>query len=125
NTEATGKFLLTIDALISLKNALGYGEHIAATFQNLQQRSPRFHAEAGLSYIAGTPFGVDGVFDLFKSDTFFLRITFDGGVRYLLNSRDYIRMSYINITNRVITPDIAYVATHKALPENIDVRTNG
>ncbi len=125
NTEATGKFMLTIDALINLKNALGYGEHISATFQNLQQRSPRFHAEAGLSYIAGTPFGIDGIFDLFKRDTFFLRITFDGGLRYLLNSRDYIRLSYISTSNRIITPDLPYVATNKRLPENIDVKTNG
>lgn len=125
NTAQTGRFLLTADVLLGLKNSLGYGESIDATYQNLQYKSPRFHASASVPYLLGTAFGVEASFDLFKRDTTFRRTTFDIGIRYQLNAADYIKVSYQTISNRLITPDTNYVRFNRKLPDNLDVRSRG
>lgn len=125
NTVQTGKFLLTADVLLGLKNVLGYGESIDATYQNLQYKSPRFHANAAVPYILGTSFGVEASFDLFKRDTTFRRTSFTAGLRYQFNASDYVKVSYQTSSNRLITPDTTYVKVNKRLPENLDVTTKG
>ncbi|WP_162902784.1 BamA/TamA family outer membrane protein [Taibaiella koreensis] len=125
NTVETGKFLLTADILLALKNVLGYGESIAATYQNLQYKSPRFHADAALPYLLGTPFGLEGSFDLFKRDTTFRRTSFDAGVRYQFNATDYVKVGYQTFSNRLITADTNYVRNNRKLPDNLDVTTKG
>lgn len=125
NTVQTGKFLLTADILLGLKNALGYGESIDATYQNLQYKSPRFHAEAAVPYLLGTSFGVEASFDLFKKDTTFRRTTFEAGLRYQLNASDYIKVSYQTLSNRLITADTSYVKFNRKLPDNLDVTNRG
>jgi outer membrane protein assembly factor BamA len=125
NTAATGKFLLTADILLGLKNALGYGETIAATYQSLQYKSPRFHLEAGLPYLLGTPVGFDGSFDLFKKDTTFYRTTFDVGFKYQLNASDFFKLAYQAYSNHLINADTNYVIENKKLPDNLDISTRG
>jgi outer membrane protein assembly factor BamA len=106
NTVETGKFMLTADILLGLKNVLGYGESIAATYQSLQYKSPRFHAEVAVPYLFGTPFGVEGSFDLFKRDSLFVRVTFDAGIKYQLNATDYFKVSYQAFSNRLNYIDV-------------------
>lgn len=125
NTVETGKFLLTADVLLALKNVLGYGESIAATYQNLQYKSPRFHAELTVPYLLGTPFGIEGSFDLFKRDTSFRRTSFDVGIRYQFNASDYVKVGYQTFSNRLITADTNFVRINRRLPDNLDVTTKG
>jgi outer membrane protein assembly factor BamA len=125
NTVQTGKFLLTADILLGLKNAFGYGETIAGTYQSLQYKSPRFHLEAGLPYLLGTPIGFDGSFDLFKKDTTFYRTTFEGGFKYQLNASDFVKIGYQAYSNHLITVDTNYVIINKKLPDNMDISTKG
>jgi outer membrane protein assembly factor BamA len=125
NTVETGKFLLTADILLGLRNVLGYGENISATYQNLQYKSPRFHADASVPYLFGTPFGVEGSFDLFKRDTSFVRVSFDAGVKYLINATDYFKVSYQSYSNRLNYVDTNYVKANKRLPENLDIASRG
>src|SRR5690606_26709455 len=66
NTEETGKFLLTADIQLALQNALGYGETLNAQYENLQYKSPRFSFQVIAPYLGGTPFGLEGNFDLYK-----------------------------------------------------------
>jgi len=125
NTVETGKFMLTADILLGLKNALGYGESIAATYQNLQYKSPRFHFEGNVPYVLGTLFGIDASFDLFKRDTTFRRTSFDAGIRYQFNATDYVKVSYQHSGNRLITADTTYVIVNRQLPPNLDITMRG
>ncbi len=125
NTAETGKFMLTADVQVGLKNALGYGESIALTYLNMQYKSPRFHVELGVPYILGTPFGLEGSFDLFKKDTTFVRVSFEGGIRYQLNATDYVKLSYQSFSNRIVNADVKYVQLNKRLPDNLDIGTRG
>lgn len=125
NTAATGKFLLTADFLLSLKNSLGFGETINVIYQNLQYKSPRFNANVLLPYVLGTQFGIDGSFDLYKKDTTYRKTSFELGIRYQLNFRDYIKVVYQDLENRLITPDTQFVRKNKKLPENLDIQAKG
>lgn len=125
NTEISGKFLLTADVLLSLKNSLGYGETIEATYKNLTYKSPRFNAHVIAPYILGSPFGMEGSFDLYKQDTTYRKVTFEAGMRYQFSADNYFRVFYQNVGNRLITADTHYVSVNKKLPENIDVKSQG
>lgn len=125
NTVETGKFMLTADVQVGLKNALGYGETIALTYLNMQYKSPRFHVDLALPYLFGTPFGLEGSFDLFKKDTTFVRVSFEGGIRYQLNASDYVKLSYQSFSNRIVNADVQYVQLNKRLPDNLDIGTRG
>lgn len=125
NTIETGKLMLTADILLSLKNALSYGESFALTYQQLQYKSPRFILNANWPYVLGTAIGIDGDFDLFKRDTTFYRTTFNAGIRYLFNASDYARVFYNQNSNRVSTPDLNYIKSNKTLPPDIDVGSRG
>jgi outer membrane protein assembly factor BamA len=125
NSTETGKFLLTVDAQFAFRNILGQGEGISVSYQSLQYKSPRLKADVIYPYLFGTPFGVEGHFDLYKKDTSFRRTSFQAGVRYQLSPTDYLRVFYQNQSNRLITIDTGYVRSNKKLPENIDVAANG
>lgn len=125
NTVQTGKFQITADILLGLKNVLGYGENIAATYQNLQYKSPRFHAEVAVPYLLGTPLGVEGSFDLFKRDTTFFRTTLEAGLKYQFSATDYFKISYQSFSNHLIHADTSYVKFNKKLPENLDITNKG
>lgn len=125
NSAETGKFLLTIDALLAFQNILSQGEKISVSYQNLQYKSPRLKAELGYPYLLNTPVGVDLRFDLFKKDTSFRRTTLLAGLRYQLSPAEYVLVSYNNQSNRLITIDTASIKASKKLPDNIDVSANG
>lgn len=125
NDGQTGKMLLTIDALLNLKNALGAGEHLNASFQKLQRNSQKLHIDGSYPYLFGMPFAFDALFDLYKRDTLFMKINFEVGFRYLLSSKDYVKLNYVSEANNVIYADLPYVSKNKRLPDVIDSRNNG
>jgi len=125
NTQASGKFMLTADVLLSLKNSLGYGETIEATYKNLTYKSPNFNAHVIAPYILGTRFGMEGSFNLYKQDTTYRKLTFEMGMRYQFSADNYFRVFYQNVSNRLITADTHYLSVNKKLPENIDVKMQG
>jgi outer membrane protein assembly factor BamA len=125
NTAETGKFLLTYDLLLGLKNALGFGEQLAATVQRLQYKTLRFHGDASLPYLLGTPLGAEANFDLFNRDTLFVRVSFEAGLKYQLSAADYFKVSYQSFSNRIVSADVNYVLRNKRLPENLDIGSRG
>ena len=125
NTQETGKFLVTIDALIALQNALGHGETMGLTFQNLQAKSPRLKVDFTYPYLLGTLIGADLHFDLYKKGEEFLRTTLQAGGRYQFTATDYLRIYYENQGNTIITVDTAFLLAFKKLPNQADVRANG
>jgi outer membrane protein assembly factor BamA len=125
NSAEAGKLMLTVDAQAAFQNLLAQGESFSFSFQNLQPKSPRIRADAVYPFVLGTPLGADGNFDLYVRNTEFRRISTELGGRYALNALDYIRLYYRGNSNRVITPDTAFVQAFHRLPDNIDVSSAG
>jgi outer membrane protein assembly factor BamA len=125
NNLQTGKLLVTADVQIALQNLLGKGESISASYQNLQQQSPRMKADVLVPYLFKSPIGVEAHFDYFKNQLQFRKVSFQGGLRYQLSAGDFLRTYYHVLSNRIIEVDSAGIlATHR-LPANIDTRAQG
>ena len=80
------KLLLTGEANILLKNALGSGETIGLNWQQLQVKSPRLSLLYQHPYFFNTPLGLDFSFDMFRKDSTFLNVNFQLGAQYMLNN---------------------------------------
>ena len=79
------KLLLTGEANILLKNALGSGETIGLNWQQIQVKSPRLSLLYQHPYFLNTPVGLDFSFDMFRKDSTFLNVNFQLGAQYMLN----------------------------------------
>jgi len=115
------KLLLTVDANILLRNALGSGETIGLVWQQLQQKSPRLNLLFEQPYIFHSPFGLNFSFNMYKKDSSFLNIDMNLGTSYQLEERKKAtvflqrRQSIISGIN-----DAAIIQTH-TLPNEADV----
>lgn len=79
------KILITGEANLNLKNALGSGETIGLNWQQLQVKSPRLNIIYQHPYLFNTPIGLDFAFDMFRKDSTFLNVNFQLGAQYILN----------------------------------------
>lgn len=85
NQLADQKTLITGEADINLKNALGAGETIGLTWQQIQPKSPRLNIVFRYPYLFNSPAGLDFTFDMLKKDSSFLNINAQIGARYNLS----------------------------------------
>ncbi len=88
NSDATAekKFLVTGEANVLLRNALGAGETIGLNWQQLQVQSPRLNLLYDHPYIFQSPFGLNFQFDMFRKDTAFLNVNMKLGAVYNLSA---------------------------------------
>jgi len=125
NNLQANKLLVTADVQLALQNYLGNGESISASFQNLQEKSPRFKADVIVPYLYHSPVGVEGHFDYFRNGFQFHKVSLQTGLRYQFSTSDLIRVYYQSVSNRIIEIDTQSILATKQLPSNIDTRSNG
>lgn len=80
------KLLLTGEANILLKNALGSGETIGLNWQQVQVRSPRLNLLFNYPYLFRSPVGLDFNFDILRKDSSFVNINLQLGAQYTLST---------------------------------------
>lgn len=83
---STKKLLLTGEANILLKNALGSGELIGLNWQQIQVRSPRLNIVFNYPYLFRSPFGLDFGLDILRKDSSFVNINMQLGGQYTLST---------------------------------------
>lgn len=79
------KILITGEADIHLRNALGSGETIGLNWQQIQVKSPRLNLLYQHPFLFRSPLGLDLAFDMFKKDSTFLNINLQFGARYIVS----------------------------------------
>jgi outer membrane protein assembly factor BamA len=79
------KLLITGEANLNLKNALGGGETIGLNWQQLQVKSPRLNLVYQHPYIFKSPVGLEFAFNMFRKDSTFLNVNFQLGAQYVLS----------------------------------------
>jgi outer membrane protein assembly factor BamA len=121
--NATKKLLVTGEANILLRNALGGGETVGLNWQQLQQSSPRLHLLFEQPYFLRSPVGLGFDFEMFRKDTTFLNIVFDITARYRSGngtaSLFFQRRS--TVVNGINEPSLL---STRRLPAEADVRSN-
>jgi outer membrane protein assembly factor BamA len=118
------KLLLTGEALVNLRNALGMGEFIGANWQRLQSSTQRLNLAYQQPYLFNSPLGMDFSFELFKKDSSFVNINFQLGAQYFITGNHSAKVYWQVQSSNVSLADTNFVKANKRLPDNIDVRSN-
>lgn len=121
NNDQSGRLLLTGEANLRLKNALGKGEGIIAEWRRLQTATQSINIEVAWPFLFNTRLGVDGRFNLYKRDTTFLNLQQSFGIQYLMRGTNYIKVFFDNRRSSLLsTRGLENLIT---LPDYADTRT--
>ncbi len=121
NQQTGGKLLLTVDANLQLKNAIGTGESFGLVWQQIQPKSPRLNVQFDQPYFLNSSFGLDFLFELYKKDSTFLNINAYAGVRYILSENQAAKVSIQHLRSNILSADTLAVKNTKRLPDIADV----
>nr|WP_240965987.1 BamA/TamA family outer membrane protein [Pseudoflavitalea sp. G-6-1-2] len=113
--------MITGEATINLKNALGGGETIGLNWQQIQPKSPRLNLLYQHPYLFNSPFGMNLAFDLFKKDSSFVNISFLLGAQYALSTGKTGSVFIQNTRSNLLTVDTIAVKNQRKLPNEADV----
>lgn len=115
------KILVTGEANINLRNALGNAETIGINWQQIQVKSPRLNLVFQQPYLFGSSFGISTTFDLFKKDSSYLNLNFQFGVQYALTGNRSGRVFLQTLKTNLLTVDTNLLKSVRKLPDQIDV----
>ncbi len=121
--EVTGsRVLITVDGMFSTQNLLGVGEKIFIEFRQPRPSTQKLDIELGYPYFLGLPFGIDFDFALYKRDSSFLDVEYDGGLSYLFGAQHYVKAFGHAKSSVLLEVDTLQVLASKKLPLNLDTR---
>jgi outer membrane protein assembly factor BamA len=115
------KLLVTGEATIDLKNALGNGETIALNWQQLQAQSPRLNILFQQPYLFKSPFGLNASFDLYKQDSSYINVDLMLGAQYALSATQTGTVFLRDMITNVLNIDTQSVIANHALPTEADI----
>ena len=113
------KLLLTGEANVLLKNALGSGETIGLNWQQIQVKSPRLNFLFNYPYLFNTPVGLDFNFDILRKDSSFVNINLQLGASYSLSATQTGRLFVQRLQTYISSGGIntAQVIQQRQLPD--------
>jgi outer membrane protein assembly factor BamA len=115
------KLLVTGEANLNLKNALGAGETIGLNWQQLQVKSPRLNIFYQHPYLFKTPVGLDFAFNMFRKDSTFLNINYQVGAQYSVNIHQSGKLFLQRFQTIVNGVDKNFILQYYRLPDAADV----
>jgi outer membrane protein assembly factor BamA len=115
------KLLLTGEANINLKNALGSGETIGLNWQQLQVKSPRLNIVFQYPYLFKSPFGLDFAFDIFRKDSTFVNINLQAGAQYVLSTNQSGKLFIQRFQTIVNGVNKTFILQNRRLTDEADV----
>jgi hemolysin activation/secretion protein len=125
DANSTGKFQLTGDVNLDLKNVFGAGEGLLLKYQSLQPKSPRLNLGYEKPYIFHSPFGLSFLFEFFKKDSSFIQLNAQAGLQLNLSKyqtgKIIIQWQNTNVLQGGI--DTNAIKQLKKLPDIIDVKS--
>lgn len=125
-SDATdGKLLLTGTLSAAFQNALNLGERFSVEFERLKPETQKLDVQAGLPYLLGTPFGLEGRLNIFRRDSTWVDAQSDLGISYLFTGGDYVKLVWENKSSALQKVDTLSVIQNRRLPPNLDYRQNG
>ena len=123
--NSTGKFQLTGDVNLDLKNVFGAGEGILFKYQSLQPKSPRLNLGYEKPFIFHSPFGLSFLFELFKKDSSYLNVNGQLGVQLNLSAHQSGKavVQWQNTNLLAGGFDTNVIKLQKRLPDIADVKS--
>src|ERR1700733_12208140 len=115
------KVLVTGEATIDLKNALGNGETMSLNWEQLQPQSPRLNILYQQPYIFKSPFGLNASFDLYKQDSSYIDLNLTVGAQYDLSATQSGSVFLRSMVTNVLNLDTLSIIASHALPTEADI----
>ncbi len=122
NEVTNSRVLITVDGMFSTQNLLGAGEKIFLEFRQPRPQTQKLDIELGYPYIFGLPFGVDFDFSLYKRDSSFIDLEYDGGLSYLFSAQHYLKVFGHSKSSILLEVDTNKVLSSRRLPDNLDTK---
>jgi outer membrane protein assembly factor BamA len=117
------KLLITGEANLNLKNALGSGETIGLNWQQLQVKSPRLNLFYQHPYLFKSPVGMEFSFNMFRKDSTFLNVNLQLGAQYVLSTTQSGKLFIQKFQTILNGVDKNRVLQSYRLPDEGDVNT--
>lgn len=123
--DPAGRMLITGALQMALLDALNSGERISLELERLRPETQKLDAQAAFPYLMGTPFGVEGRFNLFRRDSTWTDAQGDAGLQYFFEGADFIKFFGESRSLSLQSIDTARVRQTRQLPPVLDVRQQG
>jgi outer membrane protein assembly factor BamA len=117
------KLLITGEANLNLRNALGAGETFGLNWQQLQVNSPRLNIIFRKPYLFRSPVGVDFAFDILRKDTTYVNVNLQLGAQYTLTINQSGKIFFQRFQTIVNGVNKNFVLQTRRLPNEADVST--
>lgn len=98
----TNKVALTGDIALKLQNVIKKGELFELNWRSMQAQTQSLKAHINYPFIFNSPFGIDGMFQLYKRDSSYLETKANFGVQYFLKGGNYLKVFYQNDASNVL-----------------------
>jgi len=115
--DKTGRINITGNAQIRLVNSFGQGEQMELNWRKMQPLTQDLKLMFSFPFIAGSPFGFENTFKLYKRDTTFIDLTNSASANYFINQWNSIKvilgsrrtslLNPQNFKNANVLPDFA------------------
>jgi outer membrane protein assembly factor BamA len=115
------KILVTGEATVALKNALGNGESIGLNWQQLQAGSPRLNLLFNQPYIFHSSFGLNTTFDLYKQDSSYINVNLVLGAQYALSGNQNGSIFIQEASSSLLNVDTLEIIASHTLPATADI----
>lgn len=124
--QVMGKQLfLSLDLSAELLNKLGYGEYFYFNYERLRPEQQKLDFKFNYPYLLDTPFAIDAKFDIRRNALNFQTVHSDLGVQYLINSTDYVSLTWNVESSKIIQVDTMELLTTGMLPDDLSVTQSG
>lgn len=93
NNPNDDKLMLTGDLSLGLNNVLKQGEWINFNWNRFQDASQKLFINIGFPYLLKSPIGIEGSLNLFKQDTSFIDVLFEGSLLFSMSNTSRFEFS--------------------------------
>lgn len=121
----SGKLQLTGSLSAAFQNALSLGERFSAEIERLKPETQKMDIQAGVPYLFGTAFGLEGRLGIFKRDSTWTDAQTEAGVAYWFGGTDFLRVFWENKGSSLQKIDTLSILNTHRLPSNLDLKQNG
>ena len=123
NTD--NQLLLTGSLSAAFLNALNWGERLSVELERLRPETQKLDIQAGVPFLFGFPFGVEGRLNIFRRDSTWVDAQSELGVQYLLEGGNFVKFFWENKASSLQQIDTLAVIQNRRLPQVLDLRQNG
>jgi len=120
-----GGLLLTGSLSAAMLNALNLGERLSLELESLRPETQKLDVQAGLPYLFGLPFGMEGRLNIFRRDSTWVDAQSEIGVQYLLEGGDFVKFFWENKSSALQRIDTAAILRDRRLPPALDMSQSG